>query len=56
MGNFIKSIATTCIIMLVASAASVIGKNAGTVVWQNGLGNKFEKRTQKIFTKKEEED
>lgn len=55
MANFIKNVVTTAIVMVVASAATVIGKNAGTSVWQNGLGNKVDQKSRKIFTKKTDE-
>lgn len=43
--DFIVGLAKT----LIAGAVSVIGMLAGFAIWNNGLGDKVEKKTRKLF-------
>lgn len=51
----IKNIVTTTVMYLVAGAATIIGISAGSAIWENGLGDKVTEKTQKVFSKKEED-
>ena len=51
----IKSMVGTVVTLLVSGAAIVIGYNAGSTIWENGLGARVAEKSQKVFSKKEED-
>ena len=52
--NTFKGIVSTAVRLLVTGAAIVIGYNAGSTIWENGLGDKVAEKSRKVFSKKEE--
>ena len=54
MGKTIKGIVNAGVVYTVVGAAIVIGYNTATTVWDNGLGDKVAKVSQKLLSKKGE--
>jgi hypothetical protein len=47
----IKNTIVSLVMTLITGIVSVIGMLAGFAIWNNGLGNKFEEKTRKLFNK-----
>lgn len=47
----IKNIIVTFVLYVLMGIASVIGICAGSTIWANGLGDKVEEKTRKLFNK-----
>lgn len=47
----VKNLFINLITTLLAGAVSVVGMLAGFAIWNNGLGDKVEKKTKKLFKK-----
>lgn len=45
----VKNLVTTWVMYLVSGILSVIGMLAGFAIWNNGLGDKVEEKTRKLF-------
>lgn len=48
----VKKIAIDCAVSLTLAFVSTIGMLAGAAVWANGLGDKVEEKSAKLFKKK----
>lgn len=54
MGETIKGIVKAGVVYAVVGAGIVIGYNTASTVWNNGLGDKVAKVSQKLLSKKGE--
>ena len=49
--SIFKKVITDMIATLLVGVASVIGMLAGFTIWTNGLGDKVEEKTKRLFNK-----